>query len=77
MTSEELLRVLRAQPFQPFVIRTAGRESRVTHPEAVGVQGRIAAHVLPGGGVDIIDLFLIESLHVESPVGPGEANGGQ
>jgi hypothetical protein len=70
MTSEELHRLLDARPFRPFVIGTAGRETRVTHPEAVGMQGRIAAYVLPAGGVEIIDLFLVESLLVETPAAP-------
>ncbi len=80
MTTEELRKLLEARPFQPFVIRTGdGRETRVSHPEAVGYSGRIATYIHPIGGVEIFDLFLVSSLFVDVPTpgAPSDGNGGE
>jgi hypothetical protein len=68
MTSEQLGRLLEQRPFQPFVVRSAdGRETRVSHPEAMGYQGRIATYIHPTGAVEILDLFLLSSIRVDVP----------
>jgi hypothetical protein len=69
MTSEQLGRLLEQRPFQPFLVCTAdGRETRVSHPEAMGYQGRIATYIHPTGGVEIFNLFLVSSIVVDVPV---------
>ena len=79
MTSAELGKLVEQRPFQPFVVRTAdGLETRVSHPEAMGYQGRIATYIHPTGGVEIFDLFLVSSVLVEivEPTTPkAEGNG--
>jgi hypothetical protein len=74
MTSDELRKLLDQKPFQPFVVRTAdGRETRVSHPEAMGYQGRIATYIHPTGGVEIFDLFLVSSILVDVPLEEGSS----
>jgi hypothetical protein len=83
VTSAELQRLLQEKPFRPFIVRTAdGRETRVSHPEAMAYDGRIATYIHPTGGVEIFDLFLVSSIVVEvngpaaSPAAPSaEGNG--
>jgi hypothetical protein len=41
MTTEEIRRLLRNQPFQPFRLLTAdGRHFDVSHPESVAMEGK-------------------------------------
>lgn len=77
MTTEQLPKLMRARPFQPFVIRTAdGREVEVRHPEAIAYPGgRIAVVVGPDESVEIIDLLLVPTLRVAGPA-PSPAEGG-
>ena len=69
MTTEQLKQCLEHRPFRPFVIRQAdGKETRVTHPEAMGYGGgRIATYIHPDGAVEIIDLLLVSTLLVDPP----------
>ena len=78
MTSEQLPKLIKAMPFQPFTIRTAdGREIEVHHPEAIAYPGgRIAVVVSPDESVDIIDLLLVPTLQIQAP-DPVEAGGRQ
>jgi hypothetical protein len=73
MTTDQLQARLTAKPFLPFVVRMAdGRETRVTHPEAMGYRGgRIATYIHPNERVEIIDLLLVSSLLVDPPNGGG------
>ncbi len=71
MTGEELRKFLGQTPFRPLIVRTAdGRETRVSHPEAMGYEGRIATYIHPTGGVEIFDLFLVSSVLVNVPGEP-------
>ena len=65
MTSEQLPKLIKAQPFKPFVIRTAdGRELTVSHPKNIAYGGGRIAVVVSGDDIDIIDLLLVPSLKV-------------
>jgi len=71
MTSEELGKLLGQTPFRPFIVRTAdGRETRVSHPGAMGYEGRIATYIHPTGGVEIFDLFLVSPVLVDVSTEP-------
>ena len=79
MTTEQLKNCLERRPFRPFVVRQAdGKETRVTHPEAMGYGGgRIATYIHPNGAVEIIDLLLVSSVPVDPPsVSPKRRKGG-
>jgi hypothetical protein len=73
MTTDQLKECLARRPFVPLTIRQAdGRETRITHPEAMGYAGgRIATYVHPDDRAEIIDLLLVSSLLVDSPNGGG------
>ena len=66
MTSEQLRKMVRSQPFEPFRIFIAdGRELQVTHPEMVAITGggRTAIVTLPQGeDYEVIDLLLVTGL---------------
>jgi len=79
--SEELRKLLGQTPFRPFIVRTAdGRETRVSHPETMGYEGRVATFIHPSGGVEIFDLFLVSSVLVnvstEPPSSPAQPEAG-
>ncbi len=65
MTSERLVEMLEAKPFQPFDIRLAdGRAIRVQHPEFVArsPSGRTAVVFQPDDSMTVLDVFLAVSL---------------
>jgi hypothetical protein len=65
MTIEQLKKMLRAQPFQPFEIHLAdGRALPVEHPEFVGQSpsGRTIGVGLADDTIEIVDLLLVTSL---------------
>ena len=67
MTVEQLRKVHRAEPFEPFALRTAdGREYAVSHPEvlALSAVGRTVVVMTPDGAHDVIDLLLVASLYM-------------
>lgn len=76
MTSDSMYKMTPAQPFQPFVIRTAGgREIPVNHPELIAYGGgRIALVSLPNDSFEIVDLLLVESLAPLARAGSGVAS---
>ena len=70
MTSERLIEMLEATPFQPFDIRLAdGRAIRVQHPEFVArsPSGRTAVVFQPDDSMTILDVFLAVSLDRVAP----------
>jgi hypothetical protein len=72
MTTDQFRQALNAQPFRPFVIRTAdGREYPVEHPETALLSrgGRTVAVHAGGDAFAIIDLLLIPALDFE-PAAP-------
>jgi hypothetical protein len=63
MTSDQLPKLIKAQPFVPFVIRTAdGREIDVRHPENIAYGGGRVAVVVQGDDIEVVDLLLVPSL---------------
>jgi hypothetical protein len=65
MTVEQLRKMHRAQPFQPFEIHLAdGRSLPVGHPEflAINPPGRTIAVAVDDGTIEIVDLLLVTSL---------------
>lgn len=67
MTSEQIRRVLNAQPFQPFTVHLAdGRKLPVTHQEflALAPSGRTMIVYELNDSFHIIDLLLVTDLHV-------------
>lgn len=72
MTSDKLREVLRAAPFQPFILHLAdGRQLEVRHPElmAISPSGRIAYLFQEGDRHDSghhIDVLMITSLEVRT-----------
>jgi len=67
MTIEQLRKVHRAQPFEPFVLRTGdGREYAVSHPEVLAISpaGRTVVVMTPDGAHEGIDLLLVASIHI-------------
>lgn len=65
MTVEQLRKMHRAQPFQPFEIYLAdGRVLPVDHPEILAVPppGRTIGVGCADGTVEVIDLLLVTSL---------------
>ena len=69
MTTEQLPKLIKAQPFTPFSIRTAdGREIEVKHPEAIAYTGgRIAVVLGADESVEVIDLLLVPTLRLHAP----------
>jgi hypothetical protein len=69
MTVDQLRKLHRAQPFQPFDIHLAdGRTLAVQHPEmlAVSPPGRAIGVAVPDGTIEIVDLLLVVSLKPHS-----------
>ncbi len=67
MKIDELRKVHRARPFQPFSLRLAdGREYAVRHPEFMAVfpSGRTVIVTDTDDAFDIIDTALVVSVHV-------------
>jgi hypothetical protein len=67
MTSEQIINVLRAQPFRPFVMKTTGgREYRIDHPELMlfSRTGRTLSIATPDDTFAILDVLMIESINV-------------
>lgn len=69
MTIEQIRKLHRAQPFQPFDIHLAvGRMLSVVHPEnlAIASPGRTVGVALSDGTIEIVDLLLVTSLKPHS-----------
>lgn len=67
MSSEQLLKLIQAQPFQPFRIHMAnGRTLDIHHRDFIlrAPSGRTAAVVAGDDSFEIIDLGLVTSLEV-------------
>ncbi len=65
MTIEQLRKMHKARPFNPFSLHLAdGREIRVEHPELLAQQrtGRTIAVVTSDDVFEIIDLLLVVSI---------------
>jgi hypothetical protein len=65
MTIEQLRKMHRAQPFQPFEIHLAdGRLLDIPHPECLAITppGRTVGVALTDGTIEIVDLLLVTSL---------------
>jgi len=65
MTIEQLRKLHRAQPFQPFDIHLAdGQSLAVEHPEVLAITppGRTIGVGLPDGTIEVLDLLLVTSL---------------
>ena len=72
MTTDQFRNTLRAQPFRPFLIRTAdGREYRVDHPEMAWQTpgGRIVFVATSDDAAVTIDLLLVTALEPAQPAG--------
>jgi hypothetical protein len=70
MTTEPLLKLHQARPFQPFSIRLGdGQSLPVEHPEmlAYAPRSRTAVVYRPDGSFEIIDLLLVTGLDVAAP----------
>ena len=69
MTVEQLRKMHRARPFQPFEIHLAdGRSLPVEHPEflAITPPGRTIGVGLRDGIIEVVDLLLVTSLKARS-----------
>jgi hypothetical protein len=69
MAVDQLRRLHRAQPFQPFEIHLAdGRLLNVPHPECLAITppGRTVGVALTDGTIEIVDLLLVTSLRPRS-----------
>ena len=68
MTTEQLRKLHRSQPFKPFLMHLAdGRAIRVAHPEflMIGPSGRTAVIAsVEDDAFEIVDLLLVTSLEV-------------
>jgi hypothetical protein len=80
MTTDQIRKAWRAQPFKPFTLRTGGgREYEVRHPEMMLIipPGRTLVIACDDGTAELVDLLLVESLHLNngrkrrSPPRPG------
>lgn len=70
MTIEQLRTTLRANPFQPFTIRTAdGRQFPVPHPDFLSMSptGRTVVVFQTDGSASIVDLLLMTGLELSPP----------
>jgi hypothetical protein len=70
MTTEQLYKVHRVRPFQPFSIRLGdGQSLRVEHPEMLAYtpKSRTAVVYRKDGSFEIIDLLLVTGLDVHAP----------
>lgn len=67
MTQEMLKKAWKAEPFEPFRIRTAdGREYNVPHPDFIMLSpsGRTVVVADSDETFEMIDLLLVASIHV-------------
>jgi len=65
MTLEQLRKIHRATPFEPFTIRTAdGLTFKVNHPEVMAISpvGRTVVVMTPDGAHETIDVLMITSI---------------
>lgn len=66
MTTDEIRRAIKAEPFRPFVLRLAsGKQVAVRHPEFVAFSqgGRtLAVFSTDENAFEIIDLLLVEAV---------------
>jgi len=65
VTAEQFRNMVRAQPFQPFILHLAdGRQFHVPHPEFVGMfrGGRTVIVTQQDDSFEIIDLLLVVGL---------------
>ena len=65
MTIEQLRRIHRTEPFEPFTVRTAdGLHFEVVHPEIMAISpvGRTIVIMTPDGAHDTIDVLMITSV---------------
>jgi hypothetical protein len=70
-TFNQIREAVRAQPFQPFILRLAdGRSYQVNHPEFVAVSpnGRELLFVADDQGIHQIEMLLV--LEIETPGQP-------
>ncbi len=69
MTSNEIRKLLRAQPFQPFTLHLAdGRTFDVPHPERmIAGEGARIAIVSHDRTYDLVDLLLVTSAELRPP----------
>jgi hypothetical protein len=76
VTTDQIEKLQRAQPFRPFTLHLAdGTKHRVTHPELISRMpgGRTLFVSLGGEKVAIVDLLLVTKI----TKGEGGANGGR
>jgi hypothetical protein len=81
MKAEELRNLLRAQPFQPFVIHLPeGRQVRIAHHDfaRLSPNGRTPVAYDADESFNVIDVLLIASIEVGPPPAvPNEQGSGQ
>jgi hypothetical protein len=71
MTTDEFRDLVERDDFQPFIIRTAGREYMIKDPTTVWVPGSyqsMAVLALPGKGITLLDIRAIEAIHLETAI---------
>jgi hypothetical protein len=71
MTTEEFRQFVENGHFQPFIIRTAGREYPVHDPRTVWIPPSyesLAVLAPPGKGLILLDIRTIEALHLETAI---------
>ena len=77
MTSEQIRKMIRARPFEPFRVFLAdGRELQVQHPEMIAVTGggRTAIVTLPEGeDYEVIDILMVTGLRRSNGAVAGDA----
>ncbi len=76
MTTEQIRKCHLARPFKPFSLRLSdGREYGVSHPESMIFfqSGRTIVVAAPDDTLEVIDLLLVASLHLEG----GNRKGGR
>lgn len=74
MTIEQLRAAYEAQPFRPFVMHLAdGREIPVAHREFIMTvpSGRTVVVAQPDDRLNIIDLFLVTDLEIDTSTASG------
>jgi hypothetical protein len=79
MHHEELRKLIRAVPFQPFVIHMpSGQDVPIHHPDfaLLSPNGRTLFAYQPNYDFDMINVMLIESVSVKEPLesGPSGSN---
>lgn len=67
MTTDELRRRLKAEPFRPFRIHMGGgRSLEIPHPEMALISpgGRIVAIYAEPDALEVVDVFMIQSIQI-------------